>query len=459
MYLISQLNAQNLCIEELTDISQFILRCYFFFQDELDPMDRLAQVLSANSVASCAHNPKFMDQPELFYELNCSHARMRILAVKTARESDYWSGGLNQLSRWEEQAQISSEDLMGQLTVLVGSPCEWAELKEEACSLLACPDALNMRMEHGMLARLSVDWNHGETFYLCGLNEPESESVQFLSRRLPLLHGSIIRLHLLDGLLRDRHLAIRQEKEELERQLIHILHSKLVMAQASLTATEELESEIEGLAMAFGKLVGDQNLITDGIKRLEFLISGLEKQLAHESALELPAVLFKQLSESYEQRLADFRNTHEELKMVQDNYQAAIEVVQSKIDIMNSRTNIATQEQIKGLLEVNTAMQKQSLVFQYAAGLIEFIVLAYYSHTLWSHLDHAAYLAIPGWIQFIVVMLFSGNTVLVTHLLAEYMQGDSHVRNKLIIAAIPLVLIIGLVVIASVFVGAHGAAH
>jgi hypothetical protein len=41
-------------------------------------------------------------------------------------------------------------------------------------------------------------------------------------------------------------------------------------------------------------------------------------------------------------------------------------------------------------------MQKQGLVYQYAAGLIEFIVLALYSHTLWSHLQHAAYTVIPS---------------------------------------------------------------
>lgn len=424
-------------------------------------MDRFSRVLTAKSLTACGPKPPsgLVDQPEIFYELDCSSARMRILAVKTAADNSLWSAGLDKLRGWEEQAGLSCEELMGQLTVLVGSASQWTELKEEACSLLSCPDPLDLRLEKGMLARLAVNWGEGETVYLCGLEDHDSESWRFLTRRLPLLQGILIRLHMLDGLMRDRNLAIRQEKEEMERGLIHILHSKLVMAQAALIATEELEAEIVGLATAFGKLVGDQNLIVDGIKRLEILIRSLERKLIHETALEVPAVLFEQLSASYQQRLTDLRSTHEELKMVQENYQAAIEVVQSKIDIMNSRTNIATQEQIKGLLEINTVMQKQSLVFQYAAGLIEFIVLAYYSHTLWSHLNHAAYLAIPGWIQFIVVMMFSGNTVMVTHLLAEYMQGEQHVRRKLILTAVPLVLIFILVVVASVLTGSHGAAH
>ncbi len=424
-------------------------------------MERLADVLTKRSVASLDNNtvPQVFDQQAVFYRLNCSHAKMMVMAVKTTQEAEQWSEGLKQLGEWEKQAGLSSDELMGKLTILVGAACQWTELLEQACTLIGCPDAVSMRLDHGNLARLSAEWDKGENCYLCGLDEFKPASLQFLFRRLPLLHGSIIRLHMLDGILRDRDMAISQEKEELEQKLINILHSKLVMSQASLTATDELESEIEGLAGAYGILVGDQKMIIDGIKRLDLQLKSLERQVVNEPALHVPPALFQQLTESYQQCLVDLRNTHNELKMVREDYQAAIEVVQSKIDIMNSRTNIATQEQIKGLLEVNTAMQKQSLVFQYAAGLIEFIVLAYYSHTLWSHLDHAAYLAIPGWIQFVVVFLFSGNTVMVTHLLAEYMQGEHHVRRKLIITTIPLVLIFLLVVVASVMAGSHGAAH
>lgn len=445
----------------MADISHFVLRYYYFFEDELQPLERLADVLTSRSMVSCSNTtiPKIFDQQGMFYKLNCSHAKMTVLAVKTAQEDEHWSDGLKKLSEWEEQAGLSSDELMGKLTVLAGSACRWEELMEQACALLGCPEAVRLGLDQGNLARLSTAWNQGENYYLCALDDFQSASIQFLIRRLPLLHASIIRLHMLDGILRDRDMAIRQEKEELEKSLINILHSKLVMSQTSLTATDELESEIEGLAGAYGMLVGDQKLIIDGIKRLDAQLGSLERQVANEPALHVPPALFRQLTESYQQRRVDLHNTHDELKMVREDYQAAIEVVQSKIDIMNSRTNIATQEQIKGLLEINTAMQKQSLVFQYAAGLIEFIVLAYYSHTLWSHLDHAAYLAIPGWIQFIVLFIFSGNTVVVTHLLAEYMQGEHHVRRNLIIATVPLLLIFLLVVVASVITGSNGAAH
>lgn len=447
--------------KELAVISQFVLRYYYFFEEELQPLERLADVLSSQSILACSKNkvPQIIEQQAMFYQLNCTHARMMVLAVKTASEEESWSNGLQQLQGWEAQAGLSNDELIGKLTILSGSACRWEDLMEQACTLLGCPEPISLGLEQGNLALLDSEWDKGEINYLFALDELKSTTVQFLFRRLPLLHGSIIRLYMLDDLLRDRDMAIRQEKAELEQKLINILHSKLVMPQANHAATDELEAEIEGLAGAYGMLVGDQKLMLDGIKRLETLLGNLQRQIANEPALHVAPALFQHLADAYQQRLVDLRNTHDELNIVREDYQAAIEVVQSKIDIMNSRTNIATQEQIKGLLEINTAMQKQSLVFQYAAGLIEFIVLAYYSHTLWSHLDHAAYLAIPGWIQFIVVFLFSGNTVMVTHLLAEYMQGEHHVRRKLILTTIPLILIFLLVVIASVLVGSHGAAH
>lgn len=445
----------------MNDTSHFILRYYYFLEDEIEPLEQLAEIVSQNAQTISGNNPpaQLIDQSASYYKLNYPQGKMIILAVKTSVQDDYWATAMNQLQSWEEQAQLCADDFMGRLTILVGYPDPWEGLLKNACALLSCEVPGIIGLEKGKLACLSVDHKRGETVYLCGLDDVESVSAVFLFQRMPLLQGSIIRLQKLDTFLHDRHLAIRREKEEMERDLIKILHAKLVMSQASLMAAEELEGEIEGLATAYGKLVGDQNMVVDGVKRLEAALLTVERQSTGEPALLLSSLLFKQLTESYQQHLEDLRNTREELNLVRGNYQAAIDVVQSKIEVMNSRTNIATQEQIKGLLEVNIAMQKQSLVFQYAAGLIEFVVLAYYSHTLWSHLQHTAYTVIPSWIQFVVVLLFSGNTVWVTHLLAEYKQGEIHVQKELILASMLLLLIFVVVVAGSIMAGSHAAGH
>jgi hypothetical protein len=245
----------------------------------------------------------------------------------------------------------------------------------------------------------------------------------------------------------------------MQQDLISILHAKLVMNQSALIEAEELEDEIRRLATAYGKLVGDQNMVADGLKQLEITLLVMKRQINADSVLLQPADVFNQLTEPYQQRREDLHNMMNELNEAQEDYRAAMDVVQSKIEVMNSRTNIATQEQIKGLLEVNTEMQKQGLVYQYAAGLIEFIVLAYYSHTLWSHLQHTAYTVIPTWIQFVTVIIFSGNIVWATHLIAEYRQGEHHVRKKLLTALVLFLLLFGFVIVGSVLAGNHAAGH
>lgn len=443
-----------------TILTSFILRYYFFLEDETKPAENLLTQWKSHSINTCDKglNARMADDTDMFYQVPCQNSRMTALAIRVSVEPADWPSQSGQLDAWERQAGVSADDLLGKLTVLCGIGEPRDNLIETACALVSCQEPDMIPMPRGIIANLSNNWSKDETWYLCGLDEPEQRSLQFLFRRLPILHGNIIQLHMLDGLLHDRDMAIRQEKDELDRKLISILHSKLVMNKATLNITEELEKEIEGLSTGYGMLAGDHNLIIDGIKRLESLLSTLERQFRHEPGLDLPPALLNQLTGSYQQRLEDLHNTLIELKMVQENYRAAIEVVQSKIDIMNSRTNIATQEEIRGLLEINTAMQKQSLVYQYAAGLIEFIVLAYYSHTLWSHLNEGAYAAIPTWIQFLIVLLFSGNTVWVTHLIAEYAQGEKHVRCKLILAAVPLVLILLLVIAGSIIFAGHGGA-
>ncbi len=440
--------------------SHFIMRYYYFLEDETESLERLVTVFNQNSLISFDKNlpAKFLDQAGVFYTLNDASGKMNILTIKTLSEVGSWATTLMQLQEWETEAELSSDELMGKLTVLVGPQGKWTELLEDAATLLSYQEAGSIGLEYRPLVRLSVDRKQ-EASFLYSLDDPESISIPFLTRRMPMIHGSVIRLQTLDGILKDRNFSIRGEKEELEHALIRILHTKLVMNQVSILASEDLEREIEGLATAFGKVLGDQSLISDGINRLNSMLDSLKRQIVQEPVRQMYLNMLQQMNQTYQERLVELRHTYEELNLVRENYKAAIEVVQSKIEVMNNRTNIVTQQQIKGLLEVNTAMQKQSLVFQYAAGLIEFIIIAYYSHTLWSHLEHTAYTVIPSWIQFIVVMLFSGSAVLVTHLLAEYMQGDIHVRRKLILTSILLLLIFILTVVGSVIARSQGVTH
>lgn len=441
-------------------ITQFVLRFYYFLEDDIDSLKKLMEVFSRNGpILSTRNDPPAVKQPEgVLYNLDYPQGKLKILGVRTSMNDDYWQAALDDLRSWEDEEPLAGSDIMGSLTILAGTG-SWEEMTEEAREKIPGGAGEIFKLKNGEMSCLKRDRSKGETIYLCRLDSLDSADLSFLFSRMPLFYAGVLRLHALDFILNDRLLSIRREKDEMQRDLINILHAKLVMNQATLIETEELEEEIRRLATAYGKLVGDQSMVVDGLKELETTLLVMERQINTDTVLLVPAAVFTQLTESYQQRREDLRNMRVELNEVQEDYRAAMDVVQSKIEVMNSRTNIATQEQIKGLLEINTEMQKQGLVYQYAAGLIEFIVLAYYSHTLWSHLQHTAYTVIPSWIQFVMVMVFSGNIVWATHLIAEYKQGEHHVRKKLIVAIILFLLLFALIVAGSILAGSHVTEH
>lgn len=440
-------------------ITQFVLRFYYFLEDDTESLNKLIEIFSSQGLTLETRDiPLAMKQPEsVVYNLDYPQGKLKILAVKTPTDMDHWEIALNHLKTWEDEDSLVAADIMGILTIMAGTG-RWEELTEKAAIITKGHGEI-YELKSGRMTCLKRDRSKGEAIYLCALEDLEAVDLSFLSRRLPMLHAGVLRLQALDFVLHDRLFSIRREKDEIQQGLINILHTKLVMNQATLMAAEELENEIQSLATAYGKLVGDQNMVIDGLKNLDAALLAVRRQINADAALLEPAAVFTNLTESYQQRREELHNLRDELNEVQEDYRAAMDVVKSKIEVMNSRTNIATQEQIKGLLEINTEMQKQGLVYQYAAGLIEFIVLAYYSHTLWSHLQHAAYTVIPSWIQFVVVLVFSGNIVWATHLIAEYNQGEHHVRRKLIIALILFLLLFAFIVVGSILAGSHSPAH
>jgi hypothetical protein len=440
-------------------MSQFAIRFFYFLKDDIESLKKLTEILNRHGFNYRAEiDSSIVMQPQgVFYGLVYPQGKLEILGVKTPLDGDGWKKALNNLNSLVEEEPLLANDVVGHLTILSGDD-SWEDLFEQAKTRFPGTKDDIIALENGKMVCVMCNHRNKEAVYLWRtVDKPLNSS--FLLRSMPLLYAGVLRMQALDFVLSDRLFAIRREKEEMQRGLIKSLHTKLVMNQATLMAAEELESEIQGLAVAYGKLVGDQNMIVEGIKDFDTAMAALQRQINAETVWQEPAVVFARLNEPYQQRYEELRNMRDELNEIQEDYRAAMNVVQSKIEVMNSRTNIATQEKIKGLLEINTAMQKQGLVFQYAAGLIEFIVLAYYSHTLWSHLQPAAYTLIPSWIQFVVVMAFSGNIVWATHLLAEYFQGELPGRKQLILALVIFLLLFALIILGSIAIGDQAIGH
>ncbi len=425
----------------------FIMQYYYFLKDDSDLLENLVKILKRNGLdlAGSIQPSTLLDGRGFYFNLADSSGRMTILGIKTVNDEGGWARALELLQSWEEEAAIDAESVMGRLSILVDTDGRWPEELQAAASFVKCQATPWADVSENPLFRLPTAANDKEAFYVYSPQVKSEVAPILLGHRLPLIHGQVIFLHELDSVWFDRNYAICREKDELEKDLIRILHTKLVMQQPNQAISDDLERDIEVLATAYAKLVANQKLISDGMKRLESNLAAVEKQFLNEPALGMNEDAVAQMMAAYHTRAEALRQTSENLHLAEGEFQAAIEVVQSKIQVINSRINMDTQMQIKELLNVNTAMQRKSLVFQFAAGLIEFIILAYYGLDLWSHLSHTAAEIIPSWIQFIFILLFSGNTVLLTHYLAEYVQGEKNVRNRLLIAGICLTLIIAVI--------------
>ena len=424
-------------------------RYYYFLEDDADNFTPLKEILQKNKVNYYPNYSFKLLEEEKSFSYQLKQDNLCILVLCCLVEKSDWANCLASIEAWEEESGINTADIIAETSVFLSTKMAWDEFLLFTQKLSRQKEALNIGIEEGQMARLCRLWPQGKAFYACHLDKYTRQNRNFLGSELPLLEASLLRLRMISSFLREQKNTVLREREQLDQELSAILHTQLVMEKGSMEEAMELEEQVEGLSRAYGKIAGDYNTLLSAAKRLSSLLQSFKQQISSLRGADLSEGFISDMINPYLIRLREIEEAQNSVIVSRENHRAAIEVARSKIDIMNARSNIATQKEIRNLMQLNVTIQKQSLVFQYAAGLIEFIVLAYYSHSLWSHLAHGAYAAIPGWIQFLVVIAFSGNTVYCTHLMAEYMQGDHHVKNKLIAAAIPLFLILLIVIAAS----------
>ena len=366
----------NLAMMELNVLAAFVVRYYYCLKDDTDSNKALATTLTQHSFMAIPGEPSldFSDPGGIFVNLMDTSAKMAILAVKTPDTPGDWAGSLRHLQDMEKQSGMCYEDLMGTLTLLATGDGDAKLLLKEALPLLPCRE-VEYPSGDAPLFKLPINRKDTEAVYVYRAGE-DGPAAPLLVRRLPNLHAQMIYLSELNGLLRDRDNTICLEKDTLGKDLIHILHTQLVMNQPSVDVNQALESNIKDLATAFAKLVADETLVSDGIRRMDTMLEGAQRRFLNEPALQLEPEQVREMLLPYHTLREDLQELRDELNLLEKNYQEAIAVVQGRIQVMNSRTNLETQDQIRELLNVNLEMQKKSMVYQFAAGLIEFIVLA-----------------------------------------------------------------------------------
>lgn len=428
-----------------------LFRYYYFLEDDTPDSQLFLEALKSAGfqTESAGYFIREATDHEIILQTQ-PYGNMDVWVLKLHGGDGNWKQYISLAEEWESETGLKKSDLLAEITVLAADAGSWDSLENTLRELCTYQELLEFPLAGGRLARMGWRWPKGKAYYLFSGDSGSRPLDHLLTAGLPLLEAAWIRLNLISHLFRDRNQTIQKEKLELDQQLSQILHTQLVSESAPLKEVEELEQQIQQLSAAYGILAGDYSSITNSCGQLMDLIGDVQRQIQLERSFRFEPVLIDTMLASYREILDQLQKTTEEIKTSRENHQAAIDVVRSRIDIMLSRENISTQSQIRNLMELNTTLQRQSLTFQVAAGIIEFIILAYYSHSLWKNLAHSAYELVPSWLQFIIVVLFSANTVYCTHLLAEYKQGEHHVKKELLLSAVPLILICSIIIIGSI---------
>ena len=431
-----------------------LIRYYFYLEEDADSIAVFQSELKKHDIFYQSSSGKIDEKnlPDKSYFLQFKNNNINILVVRLSSESSE-----SLLQNLETSSLLTTDNLLGKVTVWAAYGEDYSEMK--TALFKNKKEAIQIKMINGRLSRMALYWPRGHAQYLCVMTQKDEICEKFLISGLPVIEAGLLQLNLIDKLYRERHLTIDKQTKNLDKGLSIILHTDLVARQSQLKQVDELESQLNELAKSYGITAGNKNVISEGINKIKPEIESITRQLEEEKALLLSPEAITKYLEPFQLRLESLFSSSENLDISMQNHQAAIDVVESKIQIMNSRQNIATQEKIRDLLELNATMQRQSLIFQISAAAIEFIVIAYYSHSLWKAMAVDAYHAIPGWIQLIFVVLFSGNVVYCTHLVGEYIQDkkDEHVKKSLLISLIPLLIIFIIVLVSSFLLGSNAA--
>ncbi len=435
-----------------------ILRYYYFLADDRDLADTFKARLSAVEF-NMDSKWSFMAEAEDKFLGSLDYRNMLILVLGYCNPYKSWEESSAQLEEWENNAGLKRNDLLGQVSIYASSHDNWDEAVGKVRKVFPSAEPVVFETARGQLTRLNWKWPQGSAHYLFNYEKSDPAMERFFTAILPVIEASLIRLNMISNMYRDRNKTILDEKNKCDKRLAQVLHSQLVSKSAGEKEIEDMEEQVNGLSSSYAILVGDYSLVTDSRNTLNELLDEVVRQLKSNRFLVPGAELIDTMLNPYRSHLSSLNSMENDLRSSWENHQAAIAVVRSRIDIMISRENIETQAQIRNLMETNTSIQEQSLTFQVAAGIIEFIVLAYYSHSLWKALAHNAYALVSPWAQFIAVVLFSAITVETTHLFAEYKQGHKHVKGKLLLFSLTLLVLLVIVIAVSAVLESQVAAH
>ncbi|MFZ5626023.1 MAG: hypothetical protein ACOY3H_01655 [Bacillota bacterium] len=406
---------------------------YLFSRDEAEIVN-LWQKLSSRQAGTEAP-PVWSDlvsdnELNLLKEITLPEGKAFLMEIDTITIVVQWlEGSPAQLLSEIIASPDNADYLLGQATLVIAQADE-LDLPRPLLQETASTTTKYGLLRHNFASRL----HH----YYHLLPEADRPLEPFLLRDLPLLDLGFFRLNQELRLFRDQRKMITQDKREIDRQLSAILHKQKQLEQQSEKEKSLFwEETLQELAQLYGTL-GSNALV---LKNIE---ATLQRDINRQSKILLrltkesagPKALLTDVLPELSNQLKDFQNTSQQLQLSLQNAKAAIDVVQTQVELIHANETVL--------------LQKEGLSLQVAAAFIEFIVVIYYSLSIWKTLTpEANFHHIPALLKLAVVVGFASSAVAVTHFAAEKFQGHVSARNKLRLSLVLLFSLFGLMLLLS----------
>jgi hypothetical protein len=219
--------------------------------------------------------------------------------------------------------------------------------------------------------------NDEPRLYVLVTREP-AQAEWFLLPRLVPLDCLTYQIQRQLGFYEDQHHSLLEQEEELNRKIGAILYRKEV-------DHKDLEKEVEKTAEIYGLLTNYGYLLSNALRILRSDLAGLEK-LAKGTVNPRDGYFYGHHRARLKRFLALLAATQQNFSRSLDHAKAAIDVMKSRVDLVNSGTNLGLQKQLSSLMHQNVTIQEEALVMASAATMVEFFIVLYYGFGVWKTL-------------------------------------------------------------------------
>lgn len=257
---------------------------------------------------------------------------------------------------------------------------------------------------------------------------PSGDYEDFILGDMPFINAFAHKLEREGGLYRQQIRYMEAKRREIENRVGEI------MGRPVLEDTEkrqgELEKEIHELSGMYSSLAVNSSNLKKTLANIRQDILNMEGRVE--------TLLAKGGENAFSVELERYTYTKDQIKKEEVGSQLALERVKEAIDVVGTRVELLSSRESLNL-------QKERYNLQAAAGVIEVIIVFYYSLMVWKTLaPEKAFYSIPYYIKFSLTLVFAFSVFAFTHY-SSHAMAKKEKLNKGTVVSVGLGILVLLV--------------